>query len=74
MNLAIPKFLGLNPPPQNAGVVRNSGFETMLGFRKVDGDFNFSTSLNFSYNNNKWIDRRVIPILMAGIFRKKDLR
>ncbi len=58
LNLAIPKFLGLNPPPQNAGVVRNSGFETMLGFRKVDGDFNFSTSLNFSYNNNKWIDRR----------------
>lgn len=55
--LGIPKFIGLDAPEQNAGVVRNSGVETMIGFRKAFGDFNFSTSVNFAYNHNEWRDR-----------------
>ena len=55
--LGIPHFIGLDAPEQNAGVVRNSGFEAMLGFRKKLGEVNFSTSVNFSYNKNQWIDR-----------------
>lgn len=57
LNLAIPSFIGLSAPPQNAGVVRNSGLESMLGYRKSTGDFQFSTSVNLSYNKNEWIDR-----------------
>lgn len=55
--LGIPHFIGLDAPEQNAGVVRNSGFEALLGFRKKLGDVNFSASVNFSYNKNRWIDR-----------------
>ena len=55
--LGIPHFIGLDAPQQNAGVVRNSGFEAMLGFRKKLGEVNFSASVNMSYNKNQWIDR-----------------
>lgn len=55
--LGIPRFIGLDAPMQNAGVVRNSGIETMLGFRKSFKDFKLTTSVNFSYNDNKWVDR-----------------
>lgn len=55
--LGIPKFIGLDAPEQNAGVVRNSGIEAMVGFRKTFGDFTFNTSFNLAYNNNKWVDR-----------------
>lgn len=48
--LGIPHFIGLDAPQQNAGVVRNSGFEAMLGFRKKLGEVNFSASVNMSYN------------------------
>lgn len=57
INLAIPQFIGLSAPPQNAGIVRNSGFEAMLGYRKNAGEFQFSTILNIAYNKNRWIDR-----------------
>lgn len=57
LSLAIPKFIGLDPPYQNVGVVRNRGIEMMLGYRKVKGDFKFSVAGNFSYNKNEWKDR-----------------
>lgn len=55
--LGIPKFIGLDAPEQNAGIVRNSGIETMLGFRKTFGEVTFNTSVNLAYNKNEWIDR-----------------
>lgn len=55
--LGIPKFIGLDAPEQNAGIVRNSGIETMVGYRKTFGDVTFNTSVNFAYNKNRWIDR-----------------
>jgi TonB-linked SusC/RagA family outer membrane protein len=57
LNLAIPQFIGLSAPPQNAGIVRNSGVEVMLGYRKTEGNFTFSVSGNLAYNNNQWVDR-----------------
>lgn len=55
--LGIPKFIGLDAPEQNAGVVRNTGIEASVGFRKNFGDVSFNTSVNFAYNKNEWIDR-----------------
>ena len=55
--LGIPHFIGLDAPEQNAGVVRNSGIEAMVGFRKTFGEFRFNTSFNLAYNKNEWIDR-----------------
>lgn len=57
LSLAIPKFIGLDPPHQNVGVVRNKGAELMLGYRKMQGDFKFTVSGNFAYNENEWKDR-----------------
>ncbi|WP_439181950.1 SusC/RagA family TonB-linked outer membrane protein [Carboxylicivirga taeanensis] len=57
LTLAIPTYIGLGAPEQNAGVVRNSGLETLLGYRKTLGDFKVTTTLNFSYNKNEWVDR-----------------
>ncbi len=57
LNLAIPHFIGLDPPPQNVGIVRNSGVEMMAGYQKNTGDFRFTVSFNYAYNRNKWIDR-----------------
>lgn len=57
LSLAIPRFIGLNPPHQNVGVVRNRGIEFMLGYRKTKGSFRYGISGNFSYNKNEWKDR-----------------
>lgn len=57
LTLAIPHYIGLDAPEQNAGKVRNSGFEAQIGYRQTFGDVNFNTSLNFAYNKNKWVDR-----------------
>ncbi len=57
LTLAIPKFIGLDPPEQNVGVVRNSGVEAMIGFRKRFKVFSFNTSVNLAYNKNRWVDR-----------------
>lgn len=57
LTLGIPHFIGLSAPEQNAGVVRNSGIEATLGYRKKFGDFSFNTSFNMAYNKNRWVDR-----------------
>ncbi len=57
LQLAIPYYIGLGAPQQNAGKVRNEGIEMMLGFRKKLGEVNFNTNVNFSYNKNQWVDR-----------------
>ena len=58
LDLAIPKFIGLGAPYRNVGVVRNSGVELMLGYRKATGAFKYSATGNFSYNKNRWMDRQ----------------
>ena len=42
---------------QNAGKVRNSGFEFTLGYRDYFGPVNFNGSFNLAYNKNEWRDR-----------------
>lgn len=55
--LGIPYFIGLDAPMQNAGKVRNSGFEFTLGYRDHVGKVNFNAALNLAYNKNEWRDR-----------------
>ena len=57
LNLAIPQFIGLSAPAQNAGIVRNSGVELMLGYRANKREFKWSVTANASYNKNQWVDR-----------------
>lgn len=57
LTLAIPYYIGLGAPEQNAGKVRNSGFEAQIGYRNTFGKVQVNGALNFAYNNNKWLDR-----------------
>ncbi len=56
LSLPVPGVLGLQPSPQNAGVVDNKGWELMIGSRNKFGAFNFDMDLNVSINHNKVID------------------
>ncbi|WP_416442018.1 SusC/RagA family TonB-linked outer membrane protein [Phnomibacter sp. MR] len=49
----IPLTAGIaSAPVENAAQLRNKGFEFTLGYRGKSGDFGYSFSGNFSYNNN----------------------
>ncbi|MES2375390.1 MAG: TonB-dependent receptor [Bacteroidota bacterium] len=53
LNLGIPATVGLNAPPQNAGSVRNTGYEFGINYRnKTDFGLGYSVSANFSINSN----------------------
>lgn len=66
MDLPIPSYNGLTAPTINAGVIRNSGVEVTLGYRKIQGEFTFDVSGNFSYNKNEWVDRNGDDINING--------
>ncbi|HSU50708.1 MAG TPA: SusC/RagA family TonB-linked outer membrane protein, partial [Segetibacter sp.] len=56
LDLPIPGTIGLNAPPQNAGVVENKGVEITAGYRKVTGKkFRYDINGNLAINNNKVI-------------------
>ena len=56
LELPIPAVVGLNPPPQNAGIVENKGWEMALNYRSSEGAINYFISANISDNVNKVID------------------
>ena len=49
LKLPIPDLVGVSAPMQNAGKVRNIGFELALTHRNQVNRFRYSTSFNFSY-------------------------
>jgi TonB-linked SusC/RagA family outer membrane protein len=54
LDLPIPATIGLNAPPQNAGVVENKGIELTLGYRRGAGrNFRYDINANLAVNNNK---------------------
>jgi len=55
-NASIPDYVGLSLPEENLGMMRNQGFEILLTHNKKIGDFNYSISGNYSYNNNKVVN------------------
>ncbi|WP_224995356.1 TonB-dependent receptor [Cesiribacter sp. SM1] len=40
-------------PFRNAGILENSGFEFILGYNKVEGEFTYNASVNLTTLNNK---------------------
>lgn len=53
LNLPIPKTMGLNPSSQNAGIVRNRGWDLTLGYRGVVGQVNYSATAMLSDVKNE---------------------
>lgn len=58
MRLDIPSTIGLNAPYQNAGVVRNIGWEIGLGYSTTWRDFSFGVEANLSDVYNKITDMK----------------
>lgn len=56
LTLPVPGALGLEPGPQNAGVVENKGWEFALGTRNNIGQFGVNADLNFAINSNEVVD------------------
>jgi hypothetical protein len=57
LNLPIPDLVGLDGPPQNAGVVDNAGWELSLSHtNQVGGEFNYRVEANLSNFSNEVVD------------------
>ena len=54
--LPIPDIVGVTPPTQNAGKVRNTGLELQLGHNNQVNDFRYFATFNFSYVHNEITD------------------
>lgn len=53
LELPIPDIVGVTPPMQNAGKVRNTGIELQLNHNNQIRDFRYFTTFNFSYVHNE---------------------
>lgn len=71
MTLDIPLAVGLNAPYQNAGKVRNTGWEVSLGYNNKWNDFTFGTRLNLADVRNKIIDMRG-KTSTSGVLRNQE--
>lgn len=56
LTLPISSVIGLRPPVQNAGVVRNTGWEASLSWQDAVGEFNYAFDFNLSDVRNEVVD------------------
>lgn len=56
LELDIPSIIGLNAPYQNAGQVRNRGWEASLSYRGSKGYFSYGVDFNISDVKNEVLD------------------
>lgn len=56
MKLPVSTLYGLNDPYQNAGKVKNTGFEMTAGYKLSTHGFNFQATGNAAYNKNVVVD------------------
>lgn len=66
LRLPIPMSIGLTPPFQNAGQVKNSGWELALGWNDTKGDFSYGIQANFSDIKNEVTDLRGAGPIING--------
>lgn len=60
LTLDVPKIIGLTAPYQNAGKVRNKGWELALNYGDKVNDFSYNIGFNLSDVKNKVIDLKGI--------------
>ncbi|MGM9738765.1 MAG: SusC/RagA family TonB-linked outer membrane protein [Candidatus Cryptobacteroides sp.] len=66
LKLPIPNITGLTEPYQNAGVVRNTGWDLEIGHKNSVKDFSYSISFNLSDVYNKVIDLKGAGPIISG--------
>lgn len=68
LNVPIPDLIGLAGPPQNAGIVDNSGWEVALNHSNaISEDFNYHIEANLSNFHNEVVDlAQTGPLFLSG--------
>jgi TonB-linked SusC/RagA family outer membrane protein len=56
LSLPVPSIVGINPPKQNKGSLKNTGFDFMLTHRNSIGEFAYDFNFNLSYVKNEITD------------------
>ncbi|CAN5162521.1 TonB-dependent receptor [soil metagenome] len=51
-NASIPRTAGFDPPRQNLGKLKNSGFDFLINYRVQAGQLNFQVGVNGGYSKN----------------------
>ncbi|MEO2128429.1 MAG: TonB-dependent receptor [Christiangramia sp.] len=69
LNLPIPSTSGFTTSLQNVGDTENTGFEFLVDSKNLVGDFQWSTSLNFSTLHNKVTSLGELPFILQGNIR-----
>lgn len=71
MTLDISPAIGLSAPYQNAGKVRNTGWELSVGYTDRWGDFTFGINANIADVNNKILDMKGLTAT-SGVLRNQE--
>ena len=71
MQLDIPSSIGLGAPYQNAGVVRNIGWEVSAGYRDSAGDFRWGVNANLSDVHNEIVNMKG-TFENSGVIRNQE--
>ncbi|MBD2754023.1 SusC/RagA family TonB-linked outer membrane protein [Spirosoma validum] len=66
LNVTIPSTSGYSSAIKNLGRVENKGIELGISSRNIDGDFKWSTDVNFALNRNNVLDIGGAPQIFAG--------
>ena len=66
LRLPIPLTVGLNPPFQNAGKVKNTGWDFSLSYRDRVKDFKYNAQFNLSDVKNEITDLRGVGPFITG--------
>lgn len=74
LDIPVGSVYGFNPPVQNAGSVKNSGFEFDLGYHGQSKDFTYSITANASFIKNTVTNLAgTDPIINGSTFMKVGL-
>jgi hypothetical protein len=70
--LPIPAIIGLNRPYQNAGEVKNTGWDLALNYNQAKGDFKYQVGFNLSDVENEIVDLKGAgPIIGTYTFNQE---
>lgn len=70
MQLTLPAAIGLNAPYQNAGTVKNTGWEVGIGYHDSWGDFRLGVQANLSDVVNEIVDMKD-KVSSSGVLRNE---
>jgi TonB-linked SusC/RagA family outer membrane protein len=66
LGLPIPQVIGLSAPTQNAGDVKNTGIDILMGWHESVGEFSYSVDVNFSTVENEVTNLAGLANVISG--------